>query len=152
MSNQNQNNYSRRYFIKQAALTSVAFVALYNCTSKKKGEEEEKVQAKLTLEADPKKYLDLPKGFTYKVISKSGDTMSDGFLVPGRPDGMGAFADDLGRTILVINHENGALPLRFSPFGGNNELLENVDAKNVYDFGEGKRPGLGGTTTLIYDE
>lgn len=152
MSKPAPKNYSRRYFIKQTALTSVAFVALYNCTSKKKAEEQETNQKKLTLETDPKKYLDLPKGFTYKIISKSGDTMSDGFLVPGRPDGMGAFTDELGRTILVINHENGALPLRHGPFGEKNELLEKVVAKNVYDFGEGKRPGLGGTTTLIYDE
>lgn len=143
-------NYSRRHFIKQTALTSVAFVALYNCTSKKKTEE--LIKQGITLETDPKKYLDLPKGFTYKVISKSGTKMSDGFLVPGRPDGMGAFTDELGRTILVINHENGATPLEHSPFGVKNELLEKITPEKMYDYGKGAIPGLGGTTTLIYDE
>ncbi len=35
--------------------------------------------------------VDLPKGFTYKIISRTGDEMDDGLLVPARPDGMGAF-------------------------------------------------------------
>ncbi|MGB2245536.1 MAG: alkaline phosphatase PhoX [Flavobacteriaceae bacterium] len=45
----------------------------------------------MTLQPDPNGYLDLPKGFSYKIISKSGTPMSDGLLVPGRPDGMGTF-------------------------------------------------------------
>ena len=44
------------------------------------------------LKADPNGLLDLPEGFTYQVISQSGETMDDGLLVPGQPDGMGCFA------------------------------------------------------------
>jgi len=39
--------------------------------------------------ADPQKLLDLPKGFSYKVISSLGNSMSDGMHVPDRADGMG---------------------------------------------------------------
>lgn len=141
-------NYSRRHFIKQTALTSLAFVAFHNCILKNKSG----VKKNIVLESDPKKYLDLPKGFTYKVISKSGNTMSDGFLVPGRPDGMGAFTDEVGNTVLIINHENSVTPLINSPFGKENEMLEKINPTKVYDYGKGVKPGLGGTTTLIYNE
>ncbi|MEG0819375.1 MAG: DUF839 domain-containing protein, partial [Brevundimonas sp.] len=44
------------------------------------------------LKTDPNGLLDLPEGFSYQVISQSGETMDDGLLVPGQPDGMGCFA------------------------------------------------------------
>lgn len=78
--------------------------------------------------------------------------MDDGFLVPGRADGMGAFSGPDGKVILVINHENSPTPLYNSPFGKNNELLSKLDQSQIYDAGKGKRPGLGGTTTLVYNE
>ena len=40
---------------------------------------------------DPKKILDLPNGFTYKIISKHKDLMNDGLLVPNAADGMACF-------------------------------------------------------------
>ena len=43
---------------------------------------------------DPAGFIDLPQGFTYRVLSKLGDTMSDGFTVPDAADGMGCF--DIG--------------------------------------------------------
>ncbi len=104
------------------------------------------------LQPDPKGYLDLPEGFSYRIISKSGETMTDGLVVPGRPDGMGTFLDELGRTVIVRNHENSPSPLENSPFGMSNELLSNLDHGKLYDSGRGLKPGLGGTTTLIYDE
>lgn len=59
----------------------------------------------LQLVADPKGICDLPKEFTYSVISKEGETMSDGLPVPSYHDGMGCFAGPDGATILVRNHE-----------------------------------------------
>jgi uncharacterized protein len=53
----------------------------------------------------------LPRDFNYQIISKQGDTMSDGAPTPGLFDGMGAFsggrnAEGRRQTILIRNHEN----------------------------------------------
>lgn len=50
--------------------------------------------------------LALPRGFTYKVVSREGDMMSDGNPTPGIFDGMGSFAGPNNTTILIRNHEN----------------------------------------------
>lgn len=49
--------------------------------------------------------LDLPRGFQYRAISRTGDIMNDGNPVPGGHDGMGAFPGPKNTTILVRNHE-----------------------------------------------
>ena len=49
--------------------------------------------------------LDLPVGFSYKVISRAGATMDDGLLLPGLPDAMATFPGPQGRTIVIRNHE-----------------------------------------------
>lgn len=54
---------------------------------------------------DPRGLCDVPPGFTYKMVSKYGETMSDGHTVPDYHDGMGCFEGPAGRTILVRNHE-----------------------------------------------
>ncbi|MCC5604374.1 alkaline phosphatase PhoX [Nostoc favosum] len=59
------------------------------------------------LVTDPNGVLDLPAGFTYRRLSETGQTMNDGYLVPGGHDGMGAFAGSNGDTILIRNHELG---------------------------------------------
>ncbi len=101
------------------------------------------------LRADPAGILDLPEGFSYTVISRAGDEMEDGLLVPPRADGMATFDAGGGRVALVRNHENHAS--RLGPFGAELERLGSIDAARVYDFGKGLTPGSGGTTTLIYD-
>ena len=50
--------------------------------------------------------LFLPDGFTYTVVSRAGDAMTDGNPVPGAFDGMAAFPTADGGTILIRNHEN----------------------------------------------
>ncbi|MFI8828516.1 alkaline phosphatase PhoX [Streptomyces sp. NPDC053431] len=56
---------------------------------------------------DPAGLLDLPAGFSYRVLSRQGDPLRSGEgLVPSNHDGMGAFAGRRGRTHLVRNHEN----------------------------------------------
>lgn len=107
----------------------------------------------LKLLKDPDQYIDLPEGFSYKVISTTGNKMSDGLVVPGRPDGMGTFTGQDGSVVIIRNHENSPTPLQFSPFGPDNELLSKVESeKYLYDPGNLVNPGLGGTTTLIFDE
>ena len=53
---------------------------------------------------DPRGLLDLPRGFSYRVISSAGDTLSTGGAVPGNHDGMGVF-EQRDRRVLVRNHE-----------------------------------------------
>jgi secreted PhoX family phosphatase len=57
------------------------------------------------LVADPAHLLDLPAGFHYTVLERAADPMSDGFKVPGRPDGMACFAGPNDTLILMRNHE-----------------------------------------------
>jgi uncharacterized protein len=56
---------------------------------------------------DPKGLLDLPKGFSYKVLSREGDQLRSGEgKVPSNHDGMTALPGRHGRVHLVRNHEN----------------------------------------------
>lgn len=88
---------------------------------------------------DPAGLLDLPQGFSYRVLSSLGETMDDGFTVPDRADGMGCFALGDGKLALVRNHElspqhdaGGAIPHGFRS-GADGAVLP------------------GGTTTLVLD-
>ncbi len=101
------------------------------------------------LRPDPAGILDLPEGFSYTVISRAGDPMDDGLLVPPRADGMATFDAGGGRVAVVRNHENH--PARPGGFGPDLERLPSIDRERVYDYGGGITPGTGGTTTLIYD-
>ena len=100
---------------------------------------------------DPDKILDLPRGFTYKVISRTGEPMDDGLRVPGSHDGMATFRGPNGRTLIVRNHEITPDRKGIGAFGPENDLLGRVDTRRLYDAGSGKTPGLGGTTTLVFD-
>ncbi|MFC7218403.1 alkaline phosphatase PhoX [Streptomyces polyrhachis] len=56
---------------------------------------------------DPTGLLDLPEGFAYRVLSRTGDPLRSGEgPVPGNCDGMAAFALGRGSVALVRNHEN----------------------------------------------
>lgn len=57
------------------------------------------------LASDPRGLLDLPPGFSYEILDRAGDPMSDGYRVPWRPDGMGCFQAPDGSWILMRNHE-----------------------------------------------
>ncbi len=92
------------------------------------------------LVADPAGFIDLPVGFTYRVISQLGDTMSDGFTVPDAADGMGCFDLGGGKIALVRNHE----------------LMPGKDGGGVmgpaFDTtGRSLIPLPGGTTTIVLD-
>lgn len=54
---------------------------------------------------DPEGLLDLREGFTYRVLQTTGEPMSDGYRVPGRPDAMGCFDLGNGTWALMRNHE-----------------------------------------------
>jgi secreted PhoX family phosphatase len=101
--------------------------------------------------SDPKRMLDLPKGFSYQVISQAGETMSDGLLVPGKADGMGCFAVGEDRVLLVRNHELSPEDFDYGAFGLGGRLASKAKAASVYDFHANGLPLPGGTTTLLYD-
>lgn len=88
---------------------------------------------------DPAGLLDLPQGFSYRVLSRLGDTMDDGSRVPDNADGMGCFALADGRIALVRNHE-----LTADKAGGG-ALAGGFDRNAAGDV----LPG--GTTTLVLD-
>jgi len=105
--------------------------------------------------------LALPAGFSYRIISRSGQRMSDGSLTPTAFDGMAAFPGPDGTTVLIRNHENRRLaddvegteiPVVVPPEmrydrnpginGGNTKVVVGADLSLQRDFAV-----LGGTTT-----
>ena len=90
------------------------------------------------LRRDPNGLLDLPEGFSYRVLSQLGDLMDDGAKVPDKADGMGCFQGTNGELILVRNHE-----LRPNDDDGA-VIPEGFDAKDG-------RILPGGTTHIVLD-
>ncbi|MEJ7930929.1 alkaline phosphatase PhoX [Ramlibacter sp. AN1015] len=86
--------------------------------------------------------LSLPPGFRYWAISCTGQTMSDGSLVPGDHDGMACFPGPRATTVLVRNHE---LSNRETKYGNQ----KGVDVAAGYKF---DTYANGGTTTLVLDQ
>ena len=100
---------------------------------------------------DPNEVLDLPDGFSYTIISRQGEEMDDGLLVPALHDGMAAFPVGDGTVRLVCNHEIRPSFQHMSAFGEDGERLHLADRERIYDYGNGSTPGAGGTTTIHYD-
>ena len=88
---------------------------------------------------DPAGLLDLPQGFSYRLLSSLGDAMSDGGTVPDHADGMGCLPLDGGDIALVRNHE--LMP--------GHEMGGTVTSG--YDTIAGQQVLPGGTTTLVLD-
>jgi secreted PhoX family phosphatase len=132
---------TRRSFLQSGALTvasagSLAQVIL--ATSSARAHNRRPFTGYGELVADRDKLLDLPRGFSYRVLSVEGDRMGS-FVVPGSHDGMAAFdARRLG-TWLVRNHE---LDLDSIEEDGM-EPVPHVPGL-TYD-----PEGTGGTTTLL---
>lgn len=126
---------SRRGFHGSLATSAFAALAASGCTTIVRNSQMPAGYGPLA--TDPAGLIDLPRGFTYRVISAFGTMMDDGEAVPDRADGMGAFRGPGGRVILVRNHEISAAESRL---GGAS-----------YDRWQGKGALEGGTTTLVYN-
>ncbi len=147
-------SYSRRHFIKTGMAYTLGFAGLSTflgglsaCSPAGR-----RSPGFGPLIADRDGIFDLPDRFSYKVISRRGDAMSDGFFVPGLPDGMATFPTADGKTLIVRNHEvnTGANPT-MGPFGEGNVLFDRIDKSLMYDAGVNGAPCYGGTTTIVYD-
>ena len=133
----------RRRFLGATA-TAFAALAASGCMSRGAGGSGAKVASGDgaagygALRLDPAGFLDLPEGFSYRVLSRLGDAMDDGGTVPDRADGMGCFDLGNGEIALVRNHE----------------LQPKHNAGGPIAKGFGKKDGVfvpGGTTTLVLD-
>jgi uncharacterized protein len=140
----------RRRFLRDSLAASAGFLG-FRSWSLGVGQPHLSIHRYGELVSDPKRLLDLPKGFTYRVISRTGEMMDDGLLVPGAHDGMAAFEGPNGKTVLVRNHELDSNDLALGPFGDKNQRLSKLDRQKLFDPGYGAFPCLGGTTTLVYD-
>lgn len=103
------------------------------------------------LVSDPARFLDLPRGFSYQVISSAGEAMEDGFIVPDHFDGMGCLALPGGKLALVRNHELGPDAGRKGPTGGDRRREARLAARGAYDQAASGMVLPGGTSTVIYD-
>lgn len=141
---------TRRHFLRDATAAMAGFAGLATFVggcSRSGGSRSAAGYGRLI--PDPAGVLDLPAGFRYTMFSSAGETMDDGLVVPARHDGMAAFADTDGTTLLVRNHENTIVDP--GPFGAGDALLARVDSASIYDRGFGKTPSRGGTTTIRFD-
>ena len=97
---------------------------------------------------DPAAILDLPPGFSYRIVSQFGQTMSDGRRVPNSADGMGCTTLPDGRLCLMRNHELGPDELDYGacPVGTGGDAA----AFDCHRGGSGEAlPG--GVSTIILD-
>ena len=95
---------------------------------------------------DPRKIVDINSHLKYRIISKEGAIMSDGFKVPGLADGMGSFLVD-DKIVLVRNHE--IVPehgIEKGPFKNPNSQIKKLGNKH-YD-----KNAIGGTTNIVLDK
>lgn len=129
---------NRRHFL---AATGTAFAALAasGCVVRPRSAAAAGFPVGTALVPDPRGVLDLPPGFSYQVLARRGDAMSDGGKVPDNADGMGCFELPGGRLALVCNHE----------------LTPNEDAGGnpspAFDYRDNGSVLPGGTTTLVLD-
>lgn len=143
---------SRRDFIRTTGFIGIGFVGLKLYACGNRATTTEAITGYGPLVSDPDGILDLPEGFSYKIISKQGKPMADGLVVPGKQDGMGTFTSEDGKVIIVQNHEMVATDKELGAFGEENANLNAIPKEDFYDFGSGELPGLGGTTTIVFDE
>ena len=147
------NKISRKKFLKDISIMSIGMLTFSNML----------VAANngalilkniLPVKNDPNGILKLIKGFTYNIISKKGQKMSDGLTVPDNGDGMGSFMGSNGKIILIRNHEIGRFKvlekiLDKNPVYKNHKYIKK-NKSLIYDNGE-NGPCCGGTTTIVYN-
>lgn len=141
----------RRNFLKSSSAMALGFLGLSRLTHAA-APASRAISPYGPLLVDPKRLLDLPEGFSYRVLSQTGDRMHDGLKVPGKPDDMAAFPGPDDQVILVRNHELALDMAKLGPLQNKLRLPDSMDHSAAYDPGQrGEPPHLGGTTNLVYD-
>jgi len=146
------NTLTRRQFLRTCGVVTVGFVAYQKAFSAgvdAMAAAASQAEGYGPLVEDPRGLIDLPQGFICRIVSRAGEEMDDGLLVPGRPDAMAAFPGPNGTTLIVCNHE--CVRMSDGPFGRNNTRLGRIPADKLYDMGAGMTPNPGGTTTIVWD-
>ncbi len=138
--------FGRREILGSAAAIAFAGLATRSCAATPAYTSMKPLKGYGALKPDPAGLLDLPAGFTYRVISEMGQTMNDGWIVADRADGMGAFNIGNGQVALVRNHELAARHIEIGAFAKS-------PAAQVATFDRRTDGNIipGGTSTMIYD-
>ncbi len=147
-------NRSRRYFLRTAGAVTLGFAGFRSLAAQHANALPSEADIPYgfgDLIPDPNGLIDLPKGFAYTEFSRGGEIMDDKLFVPFGHDGMAAFPGPNRKTILVRNHELNTDHMDYGPYGPELKYLSRVTTNHFYDFGKGQIPGVGGTTTLVYD-
>ena len=148
---------TRRRFLQDTAAIAAGFGGLQTLSARLAEKDSLVTKGHGPLLPDKAKVLERPKGCSYKIISKAGEKMDDGLILPGKPDGMAAFPGPNGTTILIRNHEiNPAVNPSLGAFGKQNALLTDAIRAKMYDADTKLKEGstaacLGGTSTMVYD-
>ena len=148
------NKISRKLFLKDLSYISLGIISFSNMLLASESGIKT-LQKIFPIQEDPNGILSLMEGFSYKIISKKGQQMSDGLTVPDRADGMASFKGNNGNIILIRNHEIGHFKkieklLDVNPFYKNKTYINKYESF-IYDIGTNKIPCCGGTTTIVYN-
>lgn len=97
---------NRRHFLNSTAAAFAGLVASGCVTRGTLGSASASAFADYgPLVADPAGLLDLPRGFSYRLLSSLGESMGDGGTVPDKADGMGCLPLGGDEIVLIRNHE-----------------------------------------------
>jgi secreted PhoX family phosphatase len=94
---QSRSPLSRRQLLQRTSAAASCWLAA--------GEALARSSASPRLKPDPKQLVDLPEGFSYRILLRAATAMNDGYRLPARPDAMGVFAGPAGKLVLMCNHE-----------------------------------------------
>lgn len=144
---------TRRTVLEGLSSAAVGFAGLKLLSTADSAAARSDVEGYGPLIPDPAKLLDLPRGFSYQIISREGEPMSDGLLTPAAFDAMAAFPvrGANHQVALVRNHEMWPNLTAGGAFGADHALARTIPPTKIFDFAADGAPKLGGTSTLIWD-
>src|SRR5688572_30263297 len=149
-------SFTRRHFLRNATAAALALTAFRHLPAQAEAyarDPRNGIDKYGPLLRDPNRIIDLPAGFRYRIIARTGESMHDGLITPGAPDGMAAFPvpGNPARTLLVRNHELSSSWGEVDAFGGNKRLAKKLAGDKAFDFYKDGLPANGSTTTLLYN-
>tara|TARA_B100000686_G_C16801388_1_gene986285 strand:- start:12 stop:1403 length:1392 start_codon:yes stop_codon:yes gene_type:complete len=140
---------SRRKFLRNTVAVAAGFAGLKKLAWAYGSEPPDQIFQHLV--PDPAGLIDLPTDFSYRVISRVEETMTDGLLVPWKPDGMATFPGPGGRTLLLCNSEAEVSTSVEGPKGEQARRLSTLPSHLIYDSRLDENQCLGGVSTIIFN-